>query len=143
MEKKNVVGIWKILPKTGFFLKYAFFFLLEIVGFGRIQLNPTRYSRIWSRSLQIWSRSRWIWLVFVGFGQIFLQLRSGSGCSGFGDVNLPLDLPVSVYENGNPPQTDQTFGLGRNRVGVGRFGRVVGLRSGLDSPSGSVTSPQG
>ena len=66
----------KFSPKIGFFLKYAFFFLLEIVGFGQIWLNPTRYSRIWSRSLQIWSRSHRIWLVFAGFSRIFLQLRS-------------------------------------------------------------------
>ena len=46
-----------------------------------------------------------------------------------------LDPPVSVFENGNPPPTDWTFGSGQNRVVVGRFGQVVGLRSGLDSPS--------
>ena len=57
-ESGIFAGNWKFLPetgkfppKTGFFLKYAFFFSLEIVGFGRIWLNPTRYSRIWSRSL--------------------------------------------------------------------------------------------
>ena len=109
------------------------FFLLEIVGFGRIWLNPTRYSRIWLRSLQIWSRSRRIWLVFAGFSQIFLQLRLSSGCSGFGDVNSPLDTPVSVFENGKPSPTDWTFGSGRNRVVVEQFGRVV--RLGLDSPN--------
>ena len=37
--------------KLDFFLNMHFFFSLEIVGFGRIWLNPTRYSRIWSRSL--------------------------------------------------------------------------------------------
>ena len=72
---------------------------------------------------------------------LFLQIWSdffvapvGSGCSGFGAANPSLDPPVSVFENGNPPPTNWTFGLGRNRVVVGRFGRVVGLRSGLDSP---------
>ena len=58
--------------KLDFFWNMHFFFLLEIVGFGRIWLNPTRYSRIWSRSLLIWLRSRRIWLVFAGFSQIFL-----------------------------------------------------------------------
>ena len=57
------------------------------------------------------------------------------GWSGFGDANPPLDPTVSVFENGNPPPTDWTFGSGRNRVVVGRFGRVVGLWSGLDSPT--------
>ena len=49
-EKKASPESGKFFPKTGFFLKSAFFFSLEIVGFGRIWLNPTRYSRIWSRS---------------------------------------------------------------------------------------------
>ena len=111
------------------------FFPLEIVGFGQIWLNPTRYSQIWLRSLQIWSRSRRIWLVFAGFGRIFLQLQSSSGCSGFEDANLPLDPPISVFENGNPPLTDWTFGSGQNQVVVRQFDRVVGLRSSLDSPT--------
>lgn len=38
---------------------------LEIAGIGRIWLNPTRSSRIWSRS-------RRIRLDFAGFGRIFL-----------------------------------------------------------------------
>uniref|UniRef100_A0A7N2MPR3 UDP-glycosyltransferase n=1 Tax=Quercus lobata TaxID=97700 RepID=A0A7N2MPR3_QUELO len=66
----------------------------------------------------------------TGFGRIFLQLRSGSDYSGFGDANPPLDPPASVFENGNPLPTNWTFGSGWNRVGVGRFGRVVRLRSG-------------
>ena len=68
----------------------------------------------------------------------FFVALVGSGCSGFGDANPSLDPPVSVFENGNPPPTYWTFGSGRNRVVVGRFGRVVGLRSGLDSPSTSI-----
>ena len=56
---------WKFLPEIGkfrrklensrrkldFFSEICIFLLLEIVGIGRIWLNPTRYSRIWSRSL--------------------------------------------------------------------------------------------
>ena len=57
----------------------------------------------------------------------FFVAPVGSGCSGFGDANPSLDPPVSVFENGNPLPTDWTFGSGRNRV--------VGLRSGLDSPN--------
>ena len=64
----------------------------------------------------------------------FFVAPVGSGYSGFGDVNSSLDPPMSVFENKNPPSTDWTFGSGRNRVVVGRFGRVVGLWSGLDSP---------
>ena len=48
-------------------------------------------------------------------------------------MNPPLDTPVSVFKNGKPPPTDWTFGLGRNRVVIGRFGRV--FQSGLDSPN--------
>ncbi|KAK9996877.1 hypothetical protein SO802_021563 [Lithocarpus litseifolius] len=69
-----------------------------------------------------------------GFGRIFLQLYSGSGCSGFGDANPPLDPPASVFENENPPLTDWTFDSSRNRTGTGRFGQVNRLRLGLDSP---------
>ena len=68
-----------------------------------------------------------IWLVFARFGWIFLQLQLSSGCSGFGDVNPPLNLPVAVFENENPLPTDWTFGSDQNRVGVQQFGRVVGL----------------
>ena len=57
------------------------------------------------------------------------------GWSGFGDANPPLDPTVSVFENGNSSPTDRTFGLGRNRVVIGWFGRVVELRLGLDSPN--------
>ena len=73
----------------------------------------------------------------------FFVAPVGSGCSGFGAANPSLDPPVSVFENGNPPPTDWTFDSGRNRVVVERFGRVVGLRSGLDSPKTSyVYTPQ-
>ena len=41
---------------------------------------------------------------------------------------------MSVLENGHSLPTDWTFGSGRNRVNVERFGWVVGLRSGLDNP---------
>ena len=118
-------------PETGFFLKYAFFFSLEIVGFGWIWLNPTRYSRI---SLDLVEISPDL-ACFCRIWPDFFVAPVGSGCSGFGDANLPLDPLVSVFENGNPPPTDWTFGLGWNRVVVGRFGRVVGLQSSLDSPN--------
>ena len=137
-KKKSVAGIQNFPLKLEniagnkifflfFFLKSAFFWL-EIAG---IQPNL-------AKSLQIQPDLVEISLdlaCFVGFGWIFLQLRLGSGCSGFGDATLPLDLLVSVFENGNPPPTDQTFSSGRNRVVDGLFGRVVGLQSGLDSPT--------
>ena len=65
----------------------------------------------------------------------FLQLQLGSGCSGFGDANPPLDSPASGFEKGNSLPTDWTFGSSRNRVGIGQFGWVVELQLGLDSPT--------
>ena len=59
--------------------------------------------------------------------------RSGLGGLGFGEGNLPLDPPVSILENRDLPPIDWTFGLSQNWVGIGQFGWVVGLRSGLDS----------
>ena len=110
-------------------------FSLKIARIGRIWLNPTRSSRIWLRSCQIWSKSRQIWLDFASLAGFFIQLQSGSSCSGFGEANLPLDSPVSILENINPLPTDWTLGSGQNRVAVGPFGWVVGLRSGLDNPN--------
>ena len=133
---ENIAGNWKKLVGNWiFFNEICIFFGQKLLEFGRIWLNPTKSSQIWSRSRQIWPRSHRIWLVFVGFGRIFLQLRSSSGCSGFGDANPPFDLLVSVFENGNSPATDWTFGLGQNQVGVRWFGWVFGLWSGLDSPT--------
>ena len=57
----------------------------------------------------------------------------GFELQGFGEANPPLNLLVSVLENRNPPPTDWTFSLNQNRASVGWFGRVVELRSSLDS----------
>ena len=53
----------------------------------------------------------------------------GSGGSGFGEENPPLDLPASGLERGNPSPTIGVVGLGGCRFGfrqVARVGQVPG-----------------
>ena len=69
----------------------------------------------WLKIAGLWpdlAKSHKICLVFVDLAWFFIWLRSGSRCSDFGEANPPLDL--LILENGNPPLTDWTFGLGRN-----------------------------
>ena len=66
-------------------------------------------------------------MILKDLAGFLIQLQSGSGCSGFGEANPPLDPLGSVLEIENPLPIDWTFGSGQNRVTVGRFGRVVGL----------------
>ena len=112
-------------------MKSAFFWL-EIAG---IWPNLAKSHQILLNLVEILLDLAQIWLVFAGFDRIFLQLRSGSSCSGFGDANPPFDSSVSVFENGNLLPTYWTFGLGQNQVGIRRFSRVFGLQSGLDNPT--------
>ena len=109
---KCLVGIYKISLK-----------------FAVIQPDQAKSHQIWSRSRQIWSRSCQIQLDLPEFR---IQLQSG-GLS-FGEGNLPLNPPVLVLENRDPPPTYRSFGSGWNWVGVRWFGQVFELQPGLDSP---------
>ena len=125
---ENFAGNWKILVENWIFSEICIFFFArncwvwpDLAKSHQIQPDLVEISPNLACFCRIWSD--------------FFVAPVGSGCSGFGAANPSLDPPVSVFENGNPPPTDWTFGSGRSRVIVGRFGRVVGLRSGLDSPS--------
>ena len=88
-----------------------------------------KFAMIWldlAKSHQIWSRSRQIWLDLAGFGRISHIALVGSSGSSFGEGNPPLDQLVPVLENGDPPLTDWSFGLGKNWVDIEWFGWVSG-----------------
>ena len=59
----------------------------------------------------------------------------GSGGSGFGEENSPLDPPESGLGCGNPKLTDGSVGLGWTRVEIGQVGWSGRSRSGLDTPN--------
>ena len=62
-----------------------------------------------AKSHQIWLRTHWIssYLSLISY----LYITSvGSGGSGFGEENLPLDPPASGLGRGNPKPTDGSIG---------------------------------
>ena len=112
-DLENHAGIWKILSVSAFFFSGIWKFSLKIAGIGRIWLNPTRSSQIWSRSRQISSNLAW----FCRFGRIFYTTPVGFGLLGFWR-SKPTTRPAGVGSWERKPVADRLdfrFGLESGR----------------------------